>query len=158
MTLRPLGSRVIVRPDAPETVSAGGIIFPQTHGSAPAMTGTVVRVGTGPASAHRVRQAAIDRCRVLVASAVADCEDDARAALDRRLRAYAEETDPLPAVRDGDYGGHALTLIASNSRRSVKLRAMETTVKIPPIIRLSASDVCSPNSGNTAICVSTASP
>lgn len=59
--LKPIGSRLIVKPDAAATESAGGIIFPQTHGSAPAMTGTVVSVGRGPATAHRVRQATLAR-------------------------------------------------------------------------------------------------
>jgi hypothetical protein len=48
--------------------------------------------------------------------------------------------------------------MASNTRRNVKLRAIDTTVKIAPMAMLSASVVDNPNSGNTSICVTTAMP
>lgn len=44
--LRPLGTRIIVRPDDPETRSKGGIIIPDTAKQKPA-TGTVVAMGPG---------------------------------------------------------------------------------------------------------------
>lgn len=116
MPLKPLGNRLIVKPDSPETASAGGIIFPQTYGTPPPMTGTVICVADGPASAHRVRQATIDRCRAIIAAAVDICEDDARAALDERLRTYADEQAKYPEVAEGDYvcfantAGHTLQI------------------------------------------------
>ncbi len=103
MDLRPLGSRVIIRPTPPETVSEGGIVFADNAGVTPAMTGTVVSVGRGPASAQRLRQTVIDRCRAILSQAVDVCEDDSRAALDRRLRAYAEAVDALSEVQIGDF-------------------------------------------------------
>src|SRR5690606_11490953 len=48
--------------------------------------------------------------------------------------------------------------MASNTRRNVKLRAIDTTVKIAPMAMLSVSVVDNPNSGNTSICVTTAMP
>ena len=48
--------------------------------------------------------------------------------------------------------------IASNSRRSEKLLAIDATVKTAPISRLSARLACRPKSGNTSICIVTARP
>jgi len=53
--LRPLGSRLLVKPDPPATM-IGGILVPASAEKPPAMTGTVIALGRGPASAHRVRQ------------------------------------------------------------------------------------------------------
>ena len=64
--LTPLQSRLIIKPEPASTMSAGGILFPETHGKAPAMTGVVMGIGKGPASAHRVRQATIAHCLHLV--------------------------------------------------------------------------------------------
>lgn len=46
MNLTPLHDRVIVRPAAPEEVSKGGIIIPDTAKEKP-MQGEVIAVGTG---------------------------------------------------------------------------------------------------------------
>ena len=43
------------------------------------------------------------------------------------------------------------TRTASNSRRNVKLLAIETAVKMPLIMRLSATETMIPNSGKIAI-------
>ena len=45
MNLRPLGRRVLVRPDAPETETEGGIYIPEQHRDTIAMSGTVVALG-----------------------------------------------------------------------------------------------------------------
>lgn len=45
-TLRPLGDRVVVRPDAPETATASGILLPSTSKERP-QRGTVIAVGNG---------------------------------------------------------------------------------------------------------------
>ena len=37
--LKPLGTRLIVKPDPPDTESAGGILFPQTRGVPPRTRG-----------------------------------------------------------------------------------------------------------------------
>jgi chaperonin GroES len=46
MNLKPLGDRVIVKPDAPEEKTKGGIILPDTAQEKP-MEGKIVAVGTG---------------------------------------------------------------------------------------------------------------
>ncbi|MBE2226381.1 MAG: co-chaperone GroES [Ignavibacteria bacterium] len=46
MNLKPLGDRVIVKPKAPEEVTKGGIILPDTAQEKP-MEGEVVAVGNG---------------------------------------------------------------------------------------------------------------
>ena len=92
--LKPLGNKIIVQPTAPDTESAGGIIFPQTYGTAPPMTGTVVAVGDGPASARRVRASVLSACGRLITEAVDLIEDDARAGLAQRIHDLAA----------GDYG------------------------------------------------------
>lgn len=69
--LRPLGSRLLIKPDPPATM-IGGILIPQTADKPPAMTGTVIAVGRGPASAHRVRQATLNDVREALQQAGAD--------------------------------------------------------------------------------------
>ncbi|MBN8586470.1 MAG: co-chaperone GroES [Ignavibacteria bacterium] len=46
MNLKPLGDRVIVKPKAPEEVTKGGIILPDTAQEKP-MEGEVVAIGNG---------------------------------------------------------------------------------------------------------------
>jgi co-chaperonin GroES (HSP10) len=60
--LKPLGSRLLVKPDPPAT-EIGGILVPPSSDKPPAMTGTVIALGRGPASAHRVRQETLGEVR-----------------------------------------------------------------------------------------------
>ena len=46
MNLKPLGDRVIVKPKAPDEITKGGIILPDTAQEKP-MEGTIVAVGAG---------------------------------------------------------------------------------------------------------------
>ncbi len=46
MNLKPLGDRVIVKPKAPEEVTKGGIILPDTAQEKP-MEGEIVAIGNG---------------------------------------------------------------------------------------------------------------
>ncbi len=108
--LRPLGNRLIVRPDAAETESAGGIIFPETHGKPPAMTGTVISVGRGPATAHRVRQATIAHCMRLIGEVAERVPTAAlRVELEDELARYAVEDVNLSEVTEGAYVCFAYT-------------------------------------------------
>lgn len=110
MSLRPLGNRLIIKPDAPEKESAGGIIFPETHGAPPAMTGTVVGVGRGPASAHRVRQATLSSVlRVITEVAEQTSTTVFRAALEDRIAQMAIADVNLSEVVEGDYVCFAYT-------------------------------------------------
>lgn len=108
--LRPLGNRVIVKPDQPDTESDSGIIFPQTYGAPPAMSGTVVSVGRGAASAHRVRQATIARC-VQLLNEVADRVPSAslRSELGDELFRYAVEDVRFSELSSGTYVAFSYT-------------------------------------------------
>lgn len=108
--LRPLQNRLIIKPDAPAIESAGGILFPQTHGKPPAMTGTVISVGKGPATAHRVRQATIAHCIQLL-NQVAEQVPAAtlRSELEDELARYAVEDVTFSEVSSGDYVCFAYT-------------------------------------------------
>jgi len=46
MNLKPLGDRVIVKPKAPDEITKGGIILPDTAQEKP-MEGTIIAVGAG---------------------------------------------------------------------------------------------------------------
>ena len=78
MSLRPLGNRIIVRPEPAETESAGGIIFPQSYGKPPAMSGTVMALGQGPAYLQRIHAWACDEVHRERAKAVKACIDIVR--------------------------------------------------------------------------------
>lgn len=108
--LRPLGNRLIIRPEPADTESAGGIILPETFGKPPAMSGTVVSVGHGPATAHRVRQATIARC-VQILNEVADQVPSSalRMEAEDAFARYAVEDVTLAEVREGDYVAFAYT-------------------------------------------------
>ena len=59
--MRPIGHRVLVKPDEQPDATDSGLILPQDHDHIP-VSGTVVAVGNGPARDQRIRQAAISRC------------------------------------------------------------------------------------------------
>lgn len=64
MNLKALQSRIIVKPDTPEY--DGLLVIPETIQKPPAMSGTVVAVGHGPASARQVRSATYARAIAIV--------------------------------------------------------------------------------------------
>ena len=66
--IQPLANRVLVKPDPPPDVTDSGIVIPDNAQASKDfdMSGTVIRVGTGPASAHRVREAMIARFHKIV--------------------------------------------------------------------------------------------
>lgn len=70
MSVRPLGHRVLVKPDEQPSESAGGLILPQDHDHVP-MSGTVVALGPGGSQVrYRARQAAIKDCCEVLESAI----------------------------------------------------------------------------------------
>jgi chaperonin GroES len=102
--LRPLGHRLIVRPEPAAAVSAGGILIPQTADKKPAMAGTVISIGRGPATAHRVRQytlaQVVDKLqevaeRVPTAALKSELEDE--------IARMAVEDVTFSEVKEGDY-------------------------------------------------------
>lgn len=64
MSLRALQSRIIVKPDTAEY--DGLLVIPETVQKPPAMSGTVVAIGNGPASAKQVRSATYARAIAIV--------------------------------------------------------------------------------------------
>lgn len=108
--LRPLQNRLIIKPDPPETESAGGILIPQTAGKPPAMSGTVISVGKGPATAHRIRQATIAHCLHLLEDVAARVPGASlRMELEDEFARYAVEDVTFSEVSSGDYVCFAYT-------------------------------------------------
>jgi co-chaperonin GroES (HSP10) len=66
MSLRPLGHRIIVKPEPAASQSLGGLYIPETAGQPPAMSGTVIAVADGPARAHKVRERVVKDLSKLV--------------------------------------------------------------------------------------------
>ena len=56
--IRPLAGRVLIKPDAQAKETASGLAIPDSHFEYE-MSGRVVMVGDGPASAHNVRKATL---------------------------------------------------------------------------------------------------
>lgn len=110
MDLKPLGNRLIVRPEVAASVSDGGIILPDTYGKPPAMSGTVISVGRGPSTAHRIRQATIARC-VQILNEVADQVPSAalRMECEDAFARYAIEDITFSDLTEGDYVVFAYT-------------------------------------------------
>lgn len=95
MALKPLGHRILVKPDTPPEATDSGLVLPQDRHHVP-VSGVVMAVGDGPQRDQRIRLAAIARCMALAA----DCSSpDALAAM-RRYRDEIERFDPPLAVGD----------------------------------------------------------
>ena len=104
--LRTTGSRVLVTPDTAAGETDAGLVIPESARKDPPMSGRVVAVGNGPASAHAVRKATIAKCRALVwardmerppLQAYREIE-----AIHARMEQYANESEALPSVAVGD--------------------------------------------------------
>lgn len=102
--LKPLGNKLLVRPSTADRQSAGGIHFPDVWGAPVPVSGEVVRVGRGPASAHRIRQATIAHCLHLLED-VADRVPAValRGELEDALATYAASDVSLAEVHEGAY-------------------------------------------------------
>jgi co-chaperonin GroES (HSP10) len=104
MSLRPLGHRILVQPDAPSTESAGGLILLETRHHVP-VSGTVVAVGDGLARDQRIRQAAIARCTGIVeelAEQFPNSTEYANALRDEMGRYRCQAGQMEPGVHLGD--------------------------------------------------------
>lgn len=70
MSLRPLGHRILITPDAPQATSASGLELPQDRHHIPT-SGVVAEIGPGgPQGKYRTRQRAIQDCVEVVESAI----------------------------------------------------------------------------------------
>lgn len=71
MSLRPLGHRILVKPDAQPERSGSGLILPQDHDHIPS-SGTVVALGEGgPQGKYRARQRALQ----MALDVIVECEE-----------------------------------------------------------------------------------
>ena len=105
--IQPLANRVLVKPDPPPDVTDSGIVIPDNaHVSKDFdMSGTVIRIGTGPASAHRVREAMIARFHRLLDTADDQCCHDQGTIRSLRLdlNELAAQVMNLSEVQVGDH-------------------------------------------------------
>lgn len=60
--IRPLGHRIVIRPDQPAEASQGGILIPDAYRDMPAMSGIVQAVGDGCERDKRIRARTVARC------------------------------------------------------------------------------------------------
>ena len=101
----PLANRVLITPDPPPTQTESGLHIPDnaTREKDFEMSGTVVRVGTGPASAQRVREAMIRRFAALV-DKVAESTPSTGvcAVLAREIGIMSLEAVTLTEIQPGD--------------------------------------------------------
>lgn len=84
--LRPIGHRVLVRPDRPPTETASGFLIPEAI-DIPPMSGTVIAVGDGPRRAFAVKHGVVRRCLAIVDA----CGDDS--SLASRVREALQQYD-----------------------------------------------------------------
>lgn len=91
--LKPLGHRVLIRPDEQPTESQSGIILPDEHDHV-SMSGTVVAVGKGSKVLSDVRERTARNCLAMAADMASR----------RALQAYIERmvSEHMPTVCVGD--------------------------------------------------------
>jgi len=99
--LRPLGHRVLIRPDDQPTESEAGLILPENRDHVP-VSGTIVAVGNGPERDQRIRLAVISRCVSIVEELASMGVRDPQDYLTEmgRYRDHLERFDP--PIRVGD--------------------------------------------------------
>lgn len=99
----PLGNRVLIAPDPPPTESEGGLALPEARSTFD-MSGTVLTVADGPASAQRVRETLLRRLLTTLDGIEARtkpyCVGDA---VRETLQAWLRETECLSELRVGDH-------------------------------------------------------
>lgn len=64
--IKPIGHKILVKPDRGPVASEGGILIPDAYQNTPPMSGIVVRVGDGWLRDRRTRSAAIARCLAIL--------------------------------------------------------------------------------------------
>jgi co-chaperonin GroES (HSP10) len=91
--LKPLGHRVLIRPDEQPTESQSGIILPDEHDHV-SMSGTVVAVGKGSKRLFEVRHRTASNCLTMATDSVS--RKAIQAYIDRLVHEY------MPTVCVGD--------------------------------------------------------
>lgn len=100
--LRPLGHRLLIRPDRPVEQTTGGIHIPQAYQDTPAMSGIVVRTGDGHLRDRQIRKAAIARCMRLIDDADVEAATPAEALIlaKEEMARYLREAEALDSVAE----------------------------------------------------------
>lgn len=100
MTLRPLGHRILVKPDEQPTETDAGLVLPDAHDHVP-VSGIVVAIGKGPARDQRIRQQCIARC-IGIVQELTDSSNAAAPLVDEmdRYKSQVEQYDGSIAVGD----------------------------------------------------------
>lgn len=114
--LHPLGNRILVKPDPQPLQSDGGLVLLENQRYTP-MSGEVVAVARGPATAHRIRAATIRKCLEIVDQTAERVPASAlQVQLHRELGAFLMEQCQIPSVLEGDHvcfsytAGHDVTV------------------------------------------------
>lgn len=100
-TLRPLGNRILIEPDPPDTETASGLLLPDDRDHVP-VSGTVIAVGLGPKRDQKIRLACISRCMAIVEelASMAICDPQDYIAELGRYRDTIERFEPSIHVGD----------------------------------------------------------
>ena len=64
--IKPIGHRIVVLPDAAPTQTESGLYIPDAHQDTPPMSGTVIRLGDGPARDVSIRARTVARCLAIL--------------------------------------------------------------------------------------------
>jgi len=101
--IRPLAGRVLIKPDTQAKETASGLAIPDSYFEYE-MSGRVVQIGDGPASAHNVRRATLQSVlkvidRVAVGRAMCTELMAVKADVQQKLAL----ADQLAEVREGDH-------------------------------------------------------
>lgn len=71
MQLKPLGHRILIRPDKPPETTESGFVIPYAV-DPPPMSGVVVTLGDGPYRERQLKRAVVARCLAILDRADAD--------------------------------------------------------------------------------------
>jgi len=98
--IRPLGHRLLVRPDRPVSQTESGILIPDAYNDVPAMSGIVERIGDGHLRDRRIRKAAIARCLTILDDAEVDAATSAEALVLAKdeMQRYLREAERLESI------------------------------------------------------------
>lgn len=102
--LRPLGHRLLVRPDPAPTHSEGGILIPDVYAVHPPMSGRVIRQGDGSKRDRELRRATIAHCLAILDEADKEAATGREAILIARdeLRRYMARAERRHVCEVGD--------------------------------------------------------
>ncbi len=99
--MRPLGHRILVKPDTQPEQTDSGLVLPGARDHVPT-SGVVVAVGDGPTRDARIRAATIARCMAIVEELAHAHPDSLHASAMDELRRYRNQTARFDSVTVGE--------------------------------------------------------